>query len=374
MRQTDNPQLTETARGKRIGSIDAIRAFALFGIILVHSAALFCCGKQGTIQSPLDTYVNKVILLVFERRSAMMFMILFGISFYLILRKPSYSSSKFAWRCFLLMLIGFVAKLFYWPDALMCYGLFGMALVLIRHFNIKQLVAATILLYILSTFLASFKWGDYMTPFIPDGIDVRYDSDSSMKEAFLLLPQGIMWYFRVVLNGGIFGILANFSLGYLIGRLGWIEKMDSVIRLKHIAFTFLVYALFFYLKNHITFHEQIMPWIKRIWVISGAIFYSMLIVWFYNHTKLKAILSFFESYGRCGLTNYFMQGVVGVFLLCHCGLAFQHYHFTYIIIGAVLIYLLQAICSYIWLKHFRNGPMEYLWRCATDRKWLPFRK
>ena len=37
------------------------------------------------------------------------------------------------------------------------------------------------------------------------------------------------------------------------------------------------------------------------------------------------------------------------------------------------VYLLQAVFSYIWLQHFRYGPMEYLWRAATERRFIKFR-
>lgn len=360
-------------KNKRIGSIDVIRAFALFGIILVHSTNLFCCGKLDTIQSSFDSSINSFIQLFFIHRSAMIFMILFGVSFYLILRKPSYSSGKFVWRCFLLMLIGFLAKLFYWPDALMCYGFFGMLLVFIRKFSIKQIAIVTILLYTTATILTIYKLGEYLTPYIPDGLSIRYDSDSSLKEAVLFLPQGIFWYIKVILNSGVFNILANFSLGYLIGRLGFIERMDQIVKFKHVFWAFIIYVLLFYFHHYFNFEYFVSSLIRIIYIISGAFSYSALIIWLYNHTKLNLILKFFESYGRCGLTNYFMQGFVGVLLLCHCKLAFQHYRFSFIIVGAILFYLLQAFFSYLWLKHFRNGPMEYLWRCATDCKRLPLK-
>lgn len=64
-----------------------------------------------------------------------------------------------------------------------------------------------------------------------------------------------------------------------------------------------------------------------------------------------------------------MQGIVGVIL---SALLFIPYHwaFEYILIAMLLFYVLQVVFSIIWLKHFRYGPLEWLWRCATEKKWL----
>lgn len=356
----------------RIGSIDVIRAFALFGIILVHGTALFGCGKLDTLQTSFDSSIYNGIGFIFTYRSARIFNILFGISFYLILRKPSYSGSKFVWRCFLLTLVGLAAKIFYWPDALMCYGIMGMLLVPIRKLTKKQILYVTILLYVINFIISKLNLNNYLTPYIQDSPSVRYDEDSSFAEAFVLWYKGVLWYFSIMLKTGIFGVLANFSLGYLIGRLGWIEKMDETLKIKHVFGVLAIYIISLFTFRHIQAQHIIMYWIRFTMITTGAFFYSMLIIWLYNHTILHSFLRFFESYGKCGLTNYTMQGVIGVFVFCHCGIAFQHHRFTHIVIGVVLFYLLQALFSHIWLKYFRNGPMEYLWRCATERKWLPF--
>ena len=37
-------------------------------------------------------------------------------------------------------------------------------------------------------------------------------------------------------------------------------------------------------------------------------------------------------------------------------------------------FIIQIILSTIWLKYFNYGPLEWLWRSATYRKWQPMRK
>jgi len=38
---------------------------------------------------------------------------------------------------------------------------------------------------------------------------------------------------------------------------------------------------------------------------------------------------------------------------------------------AVLILFVQALLCKYWLKHFRFGPLEWLWRSITYLKWQP---
>lgn len=79
--------------------------------------------------------------------------------------------------------------------------------------------------------------------------------------------------------------------------------------------------------------------------------------------------------GRMALTNYLVQNIV-------CAAIFYSYGFgLYEKTGrttqfAILlaIWFAQLLYSPIWLRHFRFGPVEYLWRAATYRHWPPLRR
>ncbi len=74
------------------------------------------------------------------------------------------------------------------------------------------------------------------------------------------------------------------------------------------------------------------------------------------------------------LTNYLLQSVV-------CTMIFYHYGLGYYgkvgpalgLVFTAVIYLLQIPLSALWLKHFRFGPMEWLWRSLTYGKLQPRR-
>jgi uncharacterized protein len=40
-------------------------------------------------------------------------------------------------------------------------------------------------------------------------------------------------------------------------------------------------------------------------------------------------------------------------------------------IGVIII---QTAFSKYWLKSFKYGPLEWLWRCGTYLKWQPFKR
>ena len=113
------------SKSGRIESVDALRSVVLFGILLVHVNGGFGFAFDASSFTMCDNILRSAIYFLLSNRCAPIFSMLFGVSFYLILRNPFYSSSKFIWRCLLLIGIGLFNKLFYTYDALMWYGLWG---------------------------------------------------------------------------------------------------------------------------------------------------------------------------------------------------------------------------------------------------------
>lgn len=77
--------------------------------------------------------------------------------------------------------------------------------------------------------------------------------------------------------------------------------------------------------------------------------------------------------GRMAVTNYLAQSVVCGLLFI--GLGFYNRlerHELYLVVFA--IWAAQIVISPIWLRHFRFGPVEWLWRYLTYRQRPPFRR
>ena len=90
---------------------------------------------------------------------------------------------------------------------------------------------------------------------------------------------------------------------------------------------------------------------------------------------LGALRRMLANIGRMALTNYLAQSVLQVFAFYGLGLALhqqlQRHEVGYIILA---IWLFQAVFSAWWMKRYRFGPMEWLWRSLTYWQRQPLRR
>ena len=70
--------------------------------------------------------------------------------------------------------------------------------------------------------------------------------------------------------------------------------------------------------------------------------------------------------GRMAFTNYILQSLIGIFLFYGFGFGlFGTMDKTEQLWVVGAIWLFQLIASPIWLKYFRFGPLEWVWRSLT---------
>jgi uncharacterized protein len=100
-----------------------------------------------------------------------------------------------------------------------------------------------------------------------------------------------------------------------------------------------------------------------------------LIMVLYKTGLFNWLFALVRPVGQMAFTNYLMQSFI-------CGLIFygigfglygqlQRYELYYIVAG---VWLFQIIASHIWLRYYRFGPMEWIWRSLTYWKLQPFKK
>ena len=100
-----------------------------------------------------------------------------------------------------------------------------------------------------------------------------------------------------------------------------------------------------------------------------------LIMLMYKSGWFKWMFSLLRPVGQMAFTNYLTQSIMcGIFFY---GIGFGYfgkleYHQLFYVVGAV--WIVQIIWSHIWLRYFRFGPLEWLWRSLTYWKIQPFRK
>jgi uncharacterized protein len=83
----------------------------------------------------------------------------------------------------------------------------------------------------------------------------------------------------------------------------------------------------------------------------------------------------FAAIGQMAFSSYIFHSVVCAFLFTGYGFALygrlQRYQLYYVVAA---IWVFQMIVSPIWLRHFRFGPMEWLWRSLTYWGRQPMRR
>jgi uncharacterized protein len=110
-------------------------------------------------------------------------------------------------------------------------------------------------------------------------------------------------------------------------------------------------------RANLTYH------VGRIAMAAGHIGVVML---FYQSGALGFLRRAIAAVGRMALTNYVMHTVI-------CGLLFngfgfglfgqlERYELYYVVVS---IWVFQLVVSPLWLRIFRFGPVEWLWRSLT---------
>ena len=118
------------------------------------------------------------------------------------------------------------------------------------------------------------------------------------------------------------------------------------------------------------------------WAVAGTIpntiatvpiclgYLSLIVLW--NSARDSALRRRVRALGRMALTNYLSQTALGLIVL---GALLDDVELsrTWIGVFVVAVWVLQLWWSKAWLDRFGFGPIEWLWRCATYRRWQPLR-
>ena len=84
------------------------------------------------------------------------------------------------------------------------------------------------------------------------------------------------------------------------------------------------------------------------------------------------LLARVRSLGRMALTNYLSQTLICLTLAQMIPSDWLSRASVWLLIFA--IWAVQLGATSWWLSRFRLGPAEWLWRCATYRRWQPLRR
>ncbi len=115
-------------------------------------------------------------------------------------------------------------------------------------------------------------------------------------------------------------------------------------------------------------------WIFTLGELALTAGYLGLIVVLVGRPVFHRVLKQLAPFGRMALTNYIMQTVILalIFYGYAGGLFGQVSRASQMLIAAAII-AFQLVLSAWWLRRFRFGPLEWIWRSATYLSWQPMK-
>ena len=98
-----------------------------------------------------------------------------------------------------------------------------------------------------------------------------------------------------------------------------------------------------------------------------------LLLLFVRSGVLRPVRRAFAAVGRMAITNYLMHSAICLVLFILMGWygQLERYQLYYVVFA---IWAFQLVFSPFWLRYFRFGPVEWLWRSLTYLKWQPMRR
>lgn len=348
---------------QRVQFVDVLRAFALFGILFIHSIDEFLASSfAGHLEfSPTDRLFARSLRVLIHDKFYVIFSFLFGWGFYIMYRSASRRNKPFVkrylWRLTILLAIGTLHSLLYW-DILQIYAVIAPSLLLCRNLGNRQLLTITLLLFLAST--ASFVFREHLWQLLSD-----------LKDNGAPIPGKVVQY---IVTGRGFMTAAMFVLGLYAGRMCVFENLSHKLPLfKRLALgsggVALLTVPLFYLNDPAA--ETGVSTIESIGhslqTIALACFYVSALTLLYCRTRLRGMLDSLSPLGKVSLTGYLMQSVfIQLFYSFGYGQAMG-------LMGALaitfLFYLGQVLFARLWLYWFNMGPIEWLWRLLTYLEW-----
>ena len=217
-------------------------------------------------------------------------------------------------------------------------------------------------------FLINLKTGNYFFQLksLVAGVFYRFGDLIFQSRPLKVLGMFILGYL-LGRNNRYKTILANKQLLWMVAGGGLLIGLPANYQLSKLMET----GLYYQLKIE-GFYQSIA---YALGVAPLALAYVALFFLFAQTVVGKKITTVLQPVGKMAFTNYITHSIIGtlVFYGAGWGLA-REVGPVYYTMLALLVFIGQIIVSTVWLKYFNYGPIEWLWRSATYKKWQPFKK
>jgi len=390
---------------ERVVTLDVLRGLALLGVIIgnmvLYSGAFVGLGR-GATPSTLDHVAEWFHAIFVQSKAQTLLTLLFGFGFAAQLLRAEARGEPvmglYVRRLVVLLAFGALhVTLLWWGDVMWGYAIAGFGLLaFVRASNRTRLVWAVVLTFVPTLLnaipevrMAALRV--FMEPQelvahgarLGDAIRHAHQPELAwehLRYALAFSSQLWGWYFAWTLG--------RFLLGYVVGKLRWFDGDGAghLPQLRKLAawcgaiavvtttVEVLVRLGALPLRTYGLWGRLAMSTTIQIGLLAMTLAYVGIVVLLMQRPAWRRILRILAPVGRMPLTTYFTQSLACTFVFYGWGLGWAGSIGTAGCVGlAFAIFGVQIALSHAWLRHFRFGPLEWVWRSAVYLKLQPMR-
>ncbi|MGD2034670.1 MAG: DUF418 domain-containing protein [Bacteroidales bacterium] len=388
-------------RKPRIQVVDALRGFALFGILMLHAIEHFELYRfpetESSFLSWTDPAIFKAMFFLFGGKAYSMFSIMFGFSFFIQMENHAKRGidfrMRFLWRLAILFVIGYLHSLMYQGDVLTVFAILGLPLVLMYRLKNKMLIWITVLLLVQIPTLVNIVHSAVDPGFVHHQdwsiFDKSFETFATGSFSEVIRFNSHMghlakWTFMYN-TGRYLQMIGLFIIGLLLGRYRFFEDIENKRKLiVRICITSIVgFSVLYMIKVLIpefSFDKTLRDLIISLMSSWSNLFFTAFLmsafILLYIRSGNKHRFDLLTFYGRMSLSSYVLQPLIGVLFFYGYGFGMYRYlGVTLSLCYGILFFVFQLqFCKY-WFRFFYYGPLEWIWRAVTFFDFgIPMRK
>ncbi|WP_270166935.1 DUF418 domain-containing protein [Paenibacillus sp. SYP-B4298] len=373
---------------ERVHFLDIVRGFAMLGIIIVNYF-LIVDSVKGFDMASVDVFRNLVSWFA-DGKFVTLFSFLFGVGFIIFMDRAAQRvenpTKLFARRLSILLGFGVLHITFVWVgDILAFYAVIGFLLLafykLTPQMILRWIIALIVIQCLTPVFTMLYNVVNTASPAMSKFGDFTLSSHNSGLT--YLESIGVRWADMATMASSSFPTVYSMFIMFLLGvyfvKMGFFEKMEEKKNIwKRI---WVISTTAFLITQSSILLELIKPFENMLWMeipsilgqsggLTGSMFYmSTLAMLFIHVPQMRSVLMIFTKVGRMSLTCYLLHSIIGtvLFLGYGFGLADQIQSSGTFMIG-LAVYVVLIVFSTLWLRWFKNGPVEFIWRKLTYAK------
>ncbi len=384
----------------RIADVDALRGFALFGILQVNILAFSSVfygfpNSDAELNFGFNEFVQLIISTIFEMKFYLLFSFLFGYSVTLQMQSAERAGETFVPR-FLrrqagLWIVGLLhAVLLFHGDILTTYAVLGVVLLYWRNKPDNTLIKAAVWLIGLTALLwllvGALFWNPDQTDIAELLAEAQLAHTAYSGSFSAVIMQHItelqtMWVLLLLIQAPC--ALAMFLLGFLAGRHQFLAQPElyrpylkpaikAAIMIGLPASVLTALTGLFASGTEWEVFGLALTLITAPLLTFGMIALMLRLFGTKHGQFWRDVLA---PAGRMALSNYLLQSLICSFIFYGFGLGLieKTTAIVNVLIG-LSVFIVQLFVSRWWLRHYYYGPLEWLLRALTIGRWPDFRK